>query len=131
MAPGRRHKSTTKGPRIRLPDQLFSSILHGPGLLNELPTQPAPFTFPISSERDQKPSIPNKRKMADVEMTDAPPTKAKKVKEGAEDKKPRFEVKKVCGHASWTLRHSANLYPVECRCAVGLGHCCRQLRHLP
>jgi hypothetical protein len=78
--------------------------------------------------------------MADVDMTDAPtavaPKTAKTSKsEGADSKKPRFEVKKVIPlHTLPTLTLSSlltNRITVERRRALGMGHRRRQLRHLP
>lgn len=71
--------------------------------------------------------------MADVEMTDAAPkTKVAKAVAGDSDGKKRFEIKKVgspFGRRSWTSMTDGNV--VERGRALGVGHCCRQLRHLP
>lgn len=69
--------------------------------------------------------------MADVEMTDAPP-KAKAPKaDTADSGKKRFEVKKVNSHAARALVQRLTHVTVERRRSVGVGHCRRQLRHLP
>lgn len=77
--------------------------------------------------------------MADVEMTDAgaAPKVAKNAKagaSGADSKKDKFEVKKV-RRGYITARLCRNVFLtntiVERRRAVGLGHRCRQLCHLP
>ena len=70
--------------------------------------------------------------MADVNMTDAPAPKAKTAKAtaGTEGDKKRFEVKKVGTLTSKSL-DEANVATVERGSSLGLGHCRRQLRHLP
>lgn len=71
--------------------------------------------------------------MADVEMSDAP--SATKKADAANGKGPegkkKFEVKKVSyesprfANASGHLSSlPANLMIVECRCPLGVGHCC-------
>ena len=72
--------------------------------------------------------------MADVEMTDAP--KAKSSKAGpsgdAGEAKPRFEVKKVRSLPILCIQIDVLMKDtVERGRALGLGYCCRQLRHLP
>lgn len=91
--------------------------------------------------------------MADVDMTDAPSTSGaatKKDRKGGDveakgDGKKRFEVKKASGNQGWRKRAASSergvkeittYWPkskpiVECRCAMGLGYRCRQLRYLP
>lgn len=75
--------------------------------------------------------------MADVEMSDAPVAakKADGVSAKGGDKK-KFEVKKVCftpaqysGGSGRERRRLTGI--VERRCALGVGHRRRQLRHLP
>jgi hypothetical protein len=73
--------------------------------------------------------------MADVDMTDAPVTK-KKGGENVEaklkaDGKKRFEVKKVIGMMFLSISGVVLiLLPVECGCAMGVGHSGGQLCHL-
>lgn len=84
--------------------------------------------------------------MADVEMTDAAPKKAKAGPSGGDtaDGKKKFEVKKVSfaqnkqRDAHVHTQRTCSLTSLVCGCdiversrAVGLGHCSRQLRHLP
>ncbi|KAL9088279.1 MAG: hypothetical protein Q9159_003191 [Coniocarpon cinnabarinum] len=62
--------------------------------------------------------------MADVEMTDAPPAKSGKAPaDTAVDGKKRFEVKKVGFNRVSAVAQNANVITVECRRAVGMGHC--------
>ena len=70
--------------------------------------------------------------MADVEMTDAPPkTKTSKADTAADGKK-RFEVKKVSCTFNWPIEIKTDLFVSVERCrSLGLGHCRRQLCHLP
>lgn len=84
--------------------------------------------------------------MADVEMTDAAPKKAKAGPSGGDtaDGKKKFEVKKVS--FAQNKQRDAHIHTqrtcsltslvrgcdiVERSRSVGLGHCSRQLRHLP
>jgi hypothetical protein len=75
--------------------------------------------------------------MADVEMTDAgaaPKVKSNKAGasgDAAEGKK-KFEVKKVCWYTEHNIAGSwLTVATVERRRPLGMGHCRRQLRHLP
>jgi hypothetical protein len=69
--------------------------------------------------------------MADVEMTDAP-SKAKASKaDTADSGKKRFEVKKVSTCNSLKTCLTDDDFQVERCCTLGLGHCRRQLCHLP
>ena len=70
--------------------------------------------------------------MADVEMTDAPPKTKTSKADTADFGKKRFEVKKVSYILTRFLETKTDLSVlVERCCSLGMGHCRRQLCHLP